>query len=72
VTAALDRLWAGDDPYLRLAAAQAELGHRRDRAKERLAPGRLGHCRAGRAHGGAGGGGNLADLRSPALDSKTG
>jgi hypothetical protein len=33
---ALDRLWAGDD-YLRLAAAQADLTHRRDRGKERLA-----------------------------------
>ena len=37
VTEALDRLWAGDDAYLRLAAAQADLGHRRDRAMERLA-----------------------------------
>ena len=37
VAPALERLWHGDDPYLRLAAAQAELGHRRDRAKERLA-----------------------------------
>jgi len=36
VMAALDRLWAGDDAYLRLAAAQADLGHRRDRAMERL------------------------------------
>ena len=33
VEAGLDRLWAGGDPYLRLAAAQAELGHRRKRAK---------------------------------------
>jgi hypothetical protein len=37
VAGALDRLWDGDDPYLRLAAAQADLGHRRDRAQERLA-----------------------------------
>ena len=36
MTAALDRLWNGDDPYLRLAAAQANLTHRRDRARERL------------------------------------
>jgi len=35
--AALDRLWAGGDAYLRLAAAQADLGHRRDQAMERLA-----------------------------------
>ncbi|MDQ1517662.1 MAG: hypothetical protein QOE80_3492, partial [Actinomycetota bacterium] len=37
VAPALERLWNGDDPYLRLAAAQADLGHRRDRAQERLA-----------------------------------
>lgn len=37
VTAAIDRLWSGDDPYLRLAAAQADLTHRRDQARERLA-----------------------------------
>lgn len=37
VTTALDRLWQGTDPYLRLAAAQADLGHRPDRARERLA-----------------------------------
>jgi hypothetical protein len=37
VLAALDRLREGDDPYLRLAAAQAELVHRRDRAQRRLA-----------------------------------
>jgi hypothetical protein len=36
VAVALDRLWQGDDPYLRLAAAQADLGHRPDRARERL------------------------------------
>lgn len=34
---AFDRLWDGDDPYLRLAAAQADLVHRRARALERLA-----------------------------------
>jgi hypothetical protein len=36
VTVVLDRLWQGDDPYLRLAASQADLGHREDRARERL------------------------------------
>lgn len=37
VTEALDRFSAGDDPYLRLAAAQADLAHRRELARERLA-----------------------------------
>ena len=36
VTVALDRLWQSDDPYLRLAAAQADLGHRENLARERL------------------------------------